>query len=625
MCGIFGYFGSPLPPTEVLRARLDSLRHRGPDRGGVWRQGDLYLGHQRLAIIDLDSRADQPMLDPEGRVALVFNGEVYNYRELRRELDGYPFRTDSDTEVILAAYLRWGSDFASRLWGMFAIAIYDDRGGTLTLVRDRIGKKPLYLYHSATLVAFASEVRALNGMDSVPLTLDPVAVNSYFASGCVGGERSIYRGISKVAPGEIVRLQLRDPALPLERHRYWTLPLSGGEGATEAELVDELDELLRSAVALRLRSDVPLGVLLSGGVDSSLLAALAAQGTAERLRTFTIAFRGSPVDESAHARRIAAWLGTEHVELDASAPGPEQMGEALAGLDEPFADSSLLPMHLVSRLAREHVTVALSGDGGDELFAGYGHYDHFAREHRVRAAWPAPARRLAAAVAEWMPERQRVRSVRRLAYDDSAAGMAAYYSNFFTLPQRARLLRGGPVAADGRPEEEIRARFRDGLDWVQNVCQADFQGYMVDDILVKVDRMSMLNSLEIRSPLLDHRVAELVFGRVPPELKRRAGEKKYLLKQVARRYLPEGFDFARKHGFGVPLEPWFRAWAGDQLERHLREEPSGVFDPAVGLRLLAAHRRGFANHAKQLFALLVWEDWFARARPQAGDGCASSS
>lgn len=614
MCGIFGYVGGPLPPTDMLRRALDTLSHRGPDSDGCWSDGPVFLGHRRLAIIDLDPRSNQPMFSGDGSVVLVFNGEIYNYQDLRKGLSEYEFRTDSDTEVIIAAYLRWGVDFAKHLNGMFALGLYDARTKQLHLVRDRVGKKPLYYYHAGSTFAFASESRALSALVGDKLTLDPVAVNSYFATGTVGGGRAIYREMRQVLPAQIVTISI-DPALgELRRKHYWQLEPEHGAGTSEADLLDELESLLSDAIRIRLRSDVPLGLLLSGGIDSSLIAALATKLRTEPLQTFSIGFRGTPADEAEHARKIAITYGTTHVELESASEDQRALQDVLASLDEPFADSSAVPMYMVSRLARQRVTVALSGDGGDELFAGYGHYDYFAWEHSVRERWPDWSRRLLGRIAMALPERQKVRSLRRLVHDEQVAGMAAYYSNFFTYAERAALLRGGPIQPDPQPEAEILGRFIPGLDWIQNVCQADFQGYMVDDILVKVDRMSMLSSLEIRSPLLDYRIAEFAFRRVPSTLKRRQADKKYLLKQLARRHLPVDFDFKRKHGFGVPLSQWFRGWAGELLEQRLCESPSGVVDSRFALKILHRHRSGFSNHGKQLYALLAWEEWYARSR-----------
>lgn len=610
MCGFLGYWGKAPLARSVFEAHLACMRHRGPDHAGIIDLDGLCLGHNRLAIIDLDPVSNQPMVSACGRLALVFNGEIYNYLELKEELRGYPFRTHSDTEVILAAYLAWGERFVKRLTGMFSLALYDRERSSILLARDPIGKKPLYYSYADGLVAFASEIKGLSGMPGIGADLDALAVNEYFSAGYIGGQRTVFKAISQLPAGHVATFSLPVCTAP-SLTRYWRLPVAAVTPlASENELLDELDVLLTDAVRIRMRSDVPLGAFLSGGLDSSLVVALAARISSEPLRTFTIGFPGTSSDESNHAARIAAHFGTRHTLYEIGEDMLSCFPTLMSWLDQPFADSSIIPMHFVCCEARRDVTVALSGDGGDELFAGYGHYDAFAWENRIRQSYPPILRRLLGCIARPLPERHRTRTLKRLVYDDPYLSMGAYAARFFNLAEREELL-CGPIQADPAPESEFLSRFLPGVDWLQNICQADFQDYMVDDILVKVDRMSMLNSLEVRSPLLDRRIAEFAFTRVPSSLKRVGSVKKYLLKQLARRYLPEDFAFERKHGFGVPLGQWFDTVLGDRLADLLASSSSGCIDRKVAMRYLKAHRRGFSNYSKKLFAILVWEEWFA--------------
>ncbi|MDB0048178.1 asparagine synthase (glutamine-hydrolyzing) [Burkholderiaceae bacterium] len=618
MCGLLGYWSEESIVRPIFNSHLTRIGYRGPDHSEVTEVDGLFLGHNRLAILDLDPRSNQPMLSACGRVTLVFNGEIYNYMDLKTELEGYPFRTDSDTEVIIAAYLTWGESFAKHLSGMFSIALYDRQQKRVILARDPIGKKPLYFSYGNGFLAFASEIKALTGLPRISLSLNNSSVNEFFSAGFVGGGRTVYEAISQLPAGHLASFTLPVCAPP-RMTRYWTLPVVEQiPHASEEELIDELDALLLDAVRLRLRSDVPVGVFLSGGLDSSLIAALAARISSKPLLTFTIGFAGTSSDESKYATQIAEYFGTRHAVHDVGEDMLSVLPKLIAELDQPFADSSFVPMYFVSREARRDVTVALSGDGGDELFAGYGHYDAFAWENEIREGWPRMLRRLLGYCAAPLPERHRSRTLKRLAIDDPYASMGAYASRFFSFNERKRLL-CGPVSAEPTPELEFLARFLPGIDWLQNICQADFQGYMVDDILVKVDRMSMLNSLEVRSPFLDKRIAEFAFSKVPSALKRRGMEKKYLLKQLARRYLPSDFQFERKHGFGVPLGQWFNKALGDRLSDLLFDAPSGYVDRDQAMRYLKSHRRGLSNYSKKLFAILIWEEWFAnQRRPKSG-------
>lgn len=613
MCGFLGYWSEEYIGRQTIEAHLARIKYRGPDHSEVVQVDGLSLGHNRLAILDLDSRSNQPMVSTCGRITVVFNGEIYNYIELKKHLIGYPFQTDSDTEVILAAYLTWGDDFTKHLSGMFSIAVYDREQKRVVLARDHIGKKPLYFSYGNGFLAFGSEIKAIIGLPRVSLEFDNEAVNEFFSAGYIGGDRTVYKAISQLPAGHTASFSL-PVCNPPKVIRYWALPVVNiRTEVSEEDLVDELEALLIESIKLRLRSDVPIGIFLSGGLDSSLMVALAAKVSTQPLDTFTIAFAGTSSDESKYAIQVAKHFGTRHVirniDEDMLSAIPALIGE----LDQPFADSSIVPMYFVCREASKDVTVVLSGDGGDELFAGYGHYDAFAWENGVRDSLPRIVRKLLGYCAAPLPERHRTRTLKRLVFDDPYASMAAYASRFFDFNERKALL-CGPVPAMPSPELEFLDRFLPHTDWLQNICQSDFQGYMVDDILVKVDRMSMLNSLEVRSPLLDKGVAEFAFSKVSSDFKRRGMVKKYLLKQVAKRYLPNDFQFERKHGFGVPLGQWFNGDLGNRLSELLSSSPSGYVDRDQTMRYLASHRRGLSNYSKKLFAILIWEEWFAHQR-----------
>jgi len=610
MCGLLGYWSEGFLPEEVFSKQLSKLRHRGPDHTGIQHEGQLSLGHARLAIIDLSATSNQPMKSICGKISIVFNGEIYNYLELRSELSDYKFTSDSDTEVIIAAYLKWGKSFVKKMNGMFSLAIHDIEQNTLFFARDSIGKKPLYYFHNSKCLAFASEIKALIGLPGVESELNHLAANEYFSLGYIGESRTIFKNIYQLPAGHSACFYFDSPSR-LKVQRYWYLPVTNGDlTMSEGDLLDRLDELIMDAVKIRMRSDVPLGVFLSGGLDSTLVAALAANFSSQPLKTFTISFPGMPNDEALYAKKIAAHFGTNHLVHEVSTDMIGEFSGLISQLDQPFADSSILPTSIMCREARKDVTVALSGDGGDELFAGYEHYDYFALESKIRKNWPPMLRKTLGHIAKILPERHKTRTLKRLAIDDQYDSMGAYASRFFNFEERQKLF-SGSLDASPFPEFEYQTHFLDGIDWLQNICQADYQGYLVDDILVKVDRMSMLNSLEVRSPLLDKRIAEFAFSKVPPSFKRHGATKKYLLKKLAYRYLPNDFKYDRKAGFGVPLGNWFNLDLGDRLVELLETSPSGIINIDVAKNYLKSHRKGFSNFSKKLFAILVWEEWFA--------------
>ena len=619
MCGIVGYTSArgKVDPDLLIRMR-DTMQHRGPDDAGVWCSTDRRIGlaHRRLAIIDLSPAGHQPMESETGDVCITFNGEIYNFQALRRDLQerGHAFRTRSDTEVILEAYRAWGTDCVTRLSGMFAFAIYDAPARRLFLARDRAGEKPLFYRHTSHGFAFASELKALMADPDCPRELNWDGLNYYLTYGYVPGALCILNGMEKLPQGHALTYCLEDGGC--EVWQYWRLPEPGSNGTrseTAADLALQLEELLEDSVRRQLVSDVPVGVMLSGGIDSSLITAMAARVSSKPIKTFTIAFPGHKAyDEAPHARLVSTHFGTKHTELEAEPATIEILPELARQYDEPLADSSMVPMYLVSRLIRRHATVALGGDGGDELFGGYLHYDWVRRQQRVRRLLPKVLRNPIGALAgRIIPMGVRGRNYLIGMAQDTRHGIACA-NTFFDPMTRQRLL--APLAARGvlpgpTPEQYKAALCSDGQSYIQQATRVDFQTYLVDDILVKVDRASMLTSLEVRAPILDPRIIELAFNRVPDSLRAVEGERKILPRAVALRVLPAALDLRRKQGFGIPLNDWFCGEWGKYFESVLLAKTGTLlFNPEVIRSLIAGQRRGLSN-TQRIFALTMFELW----------------
>lgn len=620
MCGIIGM--AALRATRdygALERQRDTMTHRGPDDAGAWWSADrrVGLGHRRLSIIDLSAAGHQPMQYAGGRICVAFNGEIYNYNELRMELasKGHAFSSLSDTEVLLAAYLEWGTACLDRLDGMFAFGLCDTHKGLLFLARDRAGEKPLFYAQSQGVFWFASELKALLHNPSFPRQLDPEALDCYLGLGFVPGDRCIVRGARKLPPGHALTLDLDSHRM--EVWPYWTLPALRESGPAVADtngqaLLDELEGLLEASVRRQLVADVPVGVLLSGGVDSALVTAMAVRA-ADRIRTFTVRMPGHPtLDETAHARLVSRHFGTDHVELVAEPSTVDLLPLLARQFDEPLVDSSMVPTYLLCRLVRQHCTVAIGGDGGDELFGGYGHYDRLLRMQRLVGWVPRCARRAAARLGpKLLPIGFRGRNWVQGFGVDFKSGVPQI-ATYFDPGTRRRLLRQS-LATDpqiGQAAERIRAsRLPPDADLLQRATRMDFGNYLAEDILVKVDRASMLSSLEVRAPWLDRSVIEFAFGRVPGRLKATSVGRKILPKLLARRLLPAGFDLVRKQGFSIPLGAWLRQseW-GDFFREVLLDPGADLFDRDCVTGLLDGQQRGRAN-SERLFALVLFELW----------------
>lgn len=620
MCGIAGIYHletpKPVDPARV-EAMCDALAHRGPDGSGVWTAPGVALGHRRLSIIDV-AGSPQPMVSPDGRAMLVFNGEIYNYRELRRELraTGAEFRTDGDSEVILAAWQRWGPDCVTHLHGMFAFAIYDLDARTLFLARDRLGVKPLFLAPlSDGSLVFGSELKALLAHPLLRREIDPLAIEDYLAWGYVPDTRSILKGVTKLPAGH--SLLLRHGA-PLPRPvQWWDISFAERRKGKVEDLEAELLHLLREAVTSRMVADVPLGAFLSGGVDSSSVVALMAEASGAPVRTCSIGFDVAALDESDYAAQIARQFGTDHRARQVS-PDDFEAIDGLAGMfDEPFADASALPTWRVCQLARESVTVALSGDGADEAFAGYRRHIFQRSEDRVRGLIPQAIRgpvfgTLGALYpkADWAPRPLRAKSTLLSLAADSAEGYARAIG--FTPPElRDRLYSDDfrRLRGDYRAEQSVldlmrAAPARSGLDRAQ---YADLKHWLPGDILTKVDRASMAVSLEAREPLLDHRLIEFA-ARLPESLRVRGGQGKWLMKRTMRRFLPEPILYRPKQGFVTPIAQWFRgplAQSAREIASSATLARTGWFDaPRLGA-LVEDHISGKGDHSRLLWQLLM--------------------
>jgi asparagine synthase (glutamine-hydrolysing) len=594
MCGIVGTAGESIADARLLETMRDRLRHRGPDDQGLWVAPDrrVGLGHRRLAIIDLSPAGRQPMSDASGRLRIVFNGEIYNYRELRRELAslGHPVRTATDTEVILEAYRAWGSACLARLNGMFALAIFDAAADSLLLARDPAGEKPLYYRWTGRTLSFASEVKALLADPACPRDMDVESLDAYLAFGYVPGDRTLVQGIQKLPQGSALEFDVRSGGVT--RWAYWTLPLPDGEPADDAELLDEYERLLADAVRMRLVADVPVGVMLSGGIDSSLVVAMAARASTRPVRTFNISFPGhGAYDEAPFARTVARHFATEHIELAAEPATVDLLPELARQYDDPIADSSMVPTYLVSRLIRREATVALGGDGGDELFGGYFQHSWVQQQSRLGDWLPTPARLLGQAIGRRVPVGTRGRNY-LIGLTAPRPYNIAQFNVLFDVHARRQLL--GPLAETrsvrGVPEAFKVAACADRDTPLQQATALDFRTYLVDDILTKVDRASMLCSLEVRAPFLDTRLIDLAFRR------------------LAERLLPSELDLTRKQGFSLPLAHWFKGDWGRYIEDVLTARDADLFDRRTVRQLLAGQRLGMAN-THRLYALTMIELW----------------
>jgi len=627
MCGIAGIFhletAKPVDPSRV-RAMLDAMPYRGPDGSGVWTAPGVGLGHLRLSIIDLAAGA-QPMLTEDESLAVVFNGEIYNFAEVRAELEdkGHVFRTHSDTEVILHGYRQWGEACVERFHGMFAFALFDARAQSLWMARDRLGVKPLhYALLSDGSLIFGSELKSLLAHPLLRRAPDISAVEDYMAYGYIPDDACLVAGVKKLGAGETLRLVRGRPVS--NPQRYWDVSFADRTKSKPAELEEELVALMRQAVRSRMVADVPLGAFLSGGVDSSSVVALMAEASKQAVKTCTIGFDVASLDETAYADRIARRFATDHRSRIVS-PDDYSLIDTLAfHFDEPFADASALPTYRVCELAREQVTVALSGDGADEAFAGYRRHRFQMQGERVRALLPARLRQSLFGTlgryypkADWAPRPLRAKStLLELAGEGGEAyaasvGVTPYDLRRHLFTQDVKTALGAYRAEDRYIAAMANAPARDALDRAQ---YADIRIWLPGDILTKTDRMSMAVSLEAREPLLDHRIVEFA-ARLPVSQRIRGNSGKYLMKKAMEPYLPQDILYRPKMGFVTPISDWFRgplAGEATAVAGGSALAKTGWFDTKLLGKVAADHRSGLADHGRLLWQLVMLDKALGR-------------
>jgi asparagine synthase (glutamine-hydrolysing) len=639
MCGIAGrinYVSGKPVAAPVITGMCDLLAHRGPDGSGAWTRGHAGLGHRRLAIIDLSEAGAQPMSTADGEIWLTFNGEIYNFLELRAQLEarGHRFRSHTDSEVILYAYREYGVDCVDHLRGMFAFAIWDEPRRRLLLARDRAGKKPLFYRTDADGIAFASEPKAFLAESGFTPTPDPVALSAYLTYQYVPSPMSAFAGVKKLPPAHCLLVENGHVSV----RRYWKLSYATKSRLTEQEAVEELGVRLREAVKIRLMSDVPLGAFLSGGIDSGAVVALMSELGAGPVRTFSIGFEQKEYDELQYARLVAERYGTRHEEFVVRPDALEILPRLIWHYGEPFADSSAIPTFLLAELTRRHVTVALNGDAGDENFAGYERY----RANVLATKYDAISPRLRGAVdlfARLIPASGNSGSVLskgKRFLEVLGEGRERRYLRWMAHFQpllKAELCRAEFQESAGPDSSSVLLESyaaSDAPDFVDATLDVDVNNYLPDDLLVKVDIATMAHGLEARSPLLDHPLMEFAAS-LPSGLKLNGSIKKYILKEAVKPLLPREIIERPKMGFGVPLEHWFRHELKEMaydvlLSDSLRQR--GYFHESVIRRLLDEHSRGVRSWHYQLWNLLMFESWhrmFVDLRPRASPDSVQNS
>ena len=618
MCGILGkiylYNKRKIEPS-ILKSMTDAIYHRGPDDEGFYIHNNIGLGFRRLSIIDLNT-GHQPLANADNSVYIVFNGEIYNYIEKREILlqKGYVFKTATDTEVILHLYEEFGVECLKHLRGMFAFAIWDNNRQQLFCARDRFGIKPFYFYTDSEQFVFGSEIKAILGAGNIDRTFSYDALDSYLAFGYITSNLSIFKNIKKLQPGHYLLLSFENK-VSIDIKRYWEIQFAPDYSKTENQWMEEIDACLSETVKLHMIADVPLGAFLSGGIDSSSVVAMMARNSNRPVKTFSIGFKEKEYNELVYAREVAKRYGTEHMEQVVE---PESIGllpRLIHAYDEPFADTSAIPTYYVSKLAREYVTVALSGDGGDELFAGYNDYPNMLRLHSYFFNFNSTFlnKIIWGNINRLIPEGIKGKSATY--YLSKNKNYLSAYKNMWSIAQRKKLI------LDNRPSlhisnasesyKELILKNGSDNDFITNLQYLDLQTYMVDSVLTKVDRASMMNSLEVRVPLLDHEFAELTF-KIPSKLKLNGKEQKYIFKKAMTSSLPGNVLKHPKQGFSVPLSLWFK----DDLREYVRDtllsdNPllSSYLDSKFIRKLIDKNNTGMKDFSQQIWSLLFFEEW----------------
>lgn len=621
MCGIVGKFnlnGAPVEPG-LIKTMTNTLVHRGPDDSGVHVEDHVGLGHRRLSILDLSELGHQPMASADGHLWVTYNGEIYNYRSVRDDLKakGYHFKSNCDTEVLLALYQEYGEGCLEHVRGMFAFAIWDKQKQNLFLARDRIGKKPLFYYYDGSTFIFASEIKAIMQDPTVKKQINYEAVYDYFKYLYIPSPKTIYKNIYKLEPGHALTCSRSG----INSKQYWDISFQEQTARSVGNLSSELLALLQESVNLRMISDVPLGAFLSGGIDSSSVVALMANTNGKPVTTCSIGFDSRDYDEVRFARQVAERFHTDHHEFTVKQNVVDILRTLARHFDEPFADSSAVPTYYVSKIARQAVTVALAGDGGDENFAGYDKYRLDAIENKLRRSIPGGIRRGLLPVLSNMLAGAGHRVLQKGTTLVRALSVEPDYGFYLTNTEVSDALWQSLIneetarqIGDYDPFSVMQRHYHkaDTDDHLCKILYTDLKCYLPDDILVKVDRMSMAHGLEVRAPLLDHNVIEFAAG-IPPDLKYNNGEKKYILKQTFRDVLPHDILYRKKMGFSVPLAEWFRGEIKSFSETCLFADDAGVnvfFRPDVMRDIWDQHQARRRNYAAVLWSLLMFELWY---------------
>jgi len=616
MCGILGVASTDKINDVVwIQTGLNNIGHRGPDYSGTLSMCDqkVYFGHRRLSIIDLSNDANQPMVDDQSNNAIVFNGEIYNYLELKKKLinAGYKFKTNSDTEVLLKAYHYWGKNVTGHINGMFSFAIFDYSENILFLARDRAGEKPLFYSKIKNTFIFSSEIKSLLDYPGINKHLDIISFEQYLTYGYVNNDRTIIKEIYKLRPGHCMIFNLSSGKLTQEC--YWSLPLYNDKKYDEKDLQDELQRLLLDAVSKQLVSDVPLGILLSGGVDSSIITGIAAS-IQKKVNTYTVTFPGyKNYDETNHAKLLSDHFDTNHTELSATEITTDLISSLAIQYDEPLVDSSMIPTAMVCQLISKYCKVALGGDGGDELFGGYSKYNRLLQLKKFNFI-PIPIKSFGVKISKYLPYGFKGRNwLSNLNIDLNNEILEP--NGPFDHYMRSNLMKNDFNVRFNLYSSVRSTKYIKG-DIVQKATRNDFYNYLSEDILVKTDRASMLHSLELRSPFLDYRVIEFAFSKVPSYLKVSGSSKKIILKNSYKNFLPNNFNYSRKQGFSIPLNVLLRK--NNQIKEYVHDillSHNSIFSPEIVNKLLLDHYKGY-NNAERIFSLLIFEIWRNHYQPE---------
>lgn len=616
MCGITGIINFDrelrINPS-VLKKMSDSIIHRGPNDEGFYINRNVGLGFRRLSIIDLKA-GHQPMANENDTIYIVFNGEIYNYLENRVLLQkkGYVFKTDSDTEVIVHLYEEFGEDCLKYLRGMFAFAIWDNNKQQLFCARDRFGIKPFYYYMDNSKMVFGSEIKSILKCENINRELSSEALDSYFAYGYITSDLSIYKKIRKLQPGHFMVLSFNDK-LSIQIKKYWEINFVPDYTKSEKQWVEELEDCFSETIKLHMISDVPFGAFLSGGIDSSSVVAMMAKNCILPVKTFSIGFKEKKYNELAFAREVAKKYNCEHHEQIVEPESISLLPKLVSAFDEPFADSSAIPTYFVSKLAREHVTVALSGDGGDELFAGYNNYKYLKNIKTYNFPYSRINELIWGNINKLIPNQIAGKGLTNLLSKDK--NFLGAYINMWTKEERQKLILddGSEKKLTNASESYKKEILSKGIknDYISNLQNLDLQTYLVDDILTKVDRASMMNSLEVRVPLLDHKFAELSF-RIPRNLKYKGKIQKYIFKQTMSPYLTKNVLEHTKQGFGIPLSVWFKEDLKEYVNDTLLSQSSllsAYLDKKYVKNIVDQNQNGMRNFNERIWSLLFFEEW----------------